>query len=155
MRTVLIGSDHAGYELKESLKRFLQEQGYAVVDVGVYSREPADYPDIAHALTKQLGQSADAVGVLICGTGIGMCIAANKRRGIRAAHAGDPVSAAMARAHNNANVLCLGARIVGEELEKGIVSAFLQTPFSAEPRHQRRVEKLELNFGGETPSHIE
>ncbi|MER3559591.1 MAG: hypothetical protein C4336_09220, partial [Armatimonadota bacterium] len=80
---------------------------------------------------------------------------ANKRKGIRAAHAGDPVSAAMARAHNNANVLCLGARIVGEELAKGIVSAFLQTPFSAEPRHQRRVEKLELNFGGETPSHIE
>lgn len=155
MRTVLIGSDHAGYELKESLKCFLQGQGYTVEDVGVFSPAPADYPDIAHALTERLGQSADAMGVLICGTGIGMCIAANKRRGIRAAHASDPVSAALARAHNNANVLCLGSRIVGEELAKGIVSAFLQTPFSAEPHHQRRVEKIELNLGGETPSHIE
>ncbi len=155
MRTVLIGSDHAGYRLKEALKAYLQEQGYRVEDVGVYSESPADYPDVAHALTARLTELPEALGVLICGTGIGMCIAANKRRGIRAAHASDPVSAALARAHNDANVLCMGARIVGEELAKGIVAAFLQTPFSAEPRHQRRVAKLELSAGGEPPSRTE
>ncbi len=154
MTPVYIGSDHAGFAMKEVLKAFLQEQGYTVHDVGVFSEEPADYPDVAHALTQQLSAHPEAFGILICGTGIGMCIAANKRRGIRAAHASEPVSARLAREHNDANVLCLGARIVGIEMAKAIVLTFLTTPFSGEARHRTRVHKLEL-CGGETPSPTE
>lgn len=153
MRTIFIGSDHAGYDLKETLKGYLRDRGYSVEDVGVYSHEPADYPDVAHALTARLIQNSEALGILICGTGIGMCISANKRKGIRAGHASDPVSASLARAHNDANVLCLGSRIIGEEMAKAIVDAFLQTPFSAEERHRRRVQKLEIDDGGESESH--
>ncbi|MEN3001138.1 MAG: ribose 5-phosphate isomerase B [Armatimonadota bacterium] len=141
---IFIGSDHAGYALKEALRDYLQQQGYEVEDLGVFSPEPADYPDIAHQLTAQVVAQPDSRGILICGTGIGMCIAANKRRGIRAAHATEPVSAQLARAHNDANVLCLGGRILGIELAKATVDAFLQTPFSGETRHARRVQKLEL-----------
>lgn len=154
MTPVYIGSDHAGYALKEVLKAFLEAQGYTVHDVGVFSEDPADYPDVAHTLTQQLSNHAGAFGILICGTGIGMCIAANKRRGIRAAHASEPVTARLAREHNDANVLCLGSRIVGTELAKAIVLTFLSTPFSGEERHRTRVHKLEL-CGGETPSPIE
>jgi ribose 5-phosphate isomerase B len=141
---VFIGADHAGYTLKEVLRDYLQQQGYEVEDVGVFSSEPADYPDIAHRLTERVVAQPDARGILLCGTGIGMCIAANKRHGIRAAHASEPVSAQLARAHNDANVLCLGGRMLGAELAKAIVDAFLQTPFSEEERHARRVKKLEL-----------
>jgi len=141
---VLIGSDHAGYALKEALRDHLLQQGYEVEDLGVFSPEPADYPDVAHQLTARVVAQPDSRGILICGTGIGMCIAANKRRGIRAAHAAEPVSAQLARAHNDANVLCLGGRILGVELAKAIADAFLQTPFSGEERHARRVQKLEL-----------
>jgi len=141
---VFIGADHAGYALKEVLRDYLQQQGYEVEDVGVFSEEPADYPDIAHRLTERVVAHPDARGILLCGTGIGMCIAANKRPSIRAAHASEPVSAQLARAHNDANVLCLGGRMLGTELAKAIVDAFLQTPFSAEERHARRVKKLEL-----------
>ncbi len=154
---VYIGSDHAGYPLKEELKAFLQEQGYPVHDVGVFSEQPADYPDVAHALTQQMLahlQNEQAFGILICGTGIGMCIAANKRAGIRAAHASEPVSARLAREHNDANVLCLGARLIGAEMAKAIVQTFLTTPFSGAERHQKRVQKLEL-CGGEQQSHTE
>lgn len=147
-----MGADHAGYALKEFLKNYLLQQGYEIVDVGVYSEEPADYPDVAHKLTAQLVQEEQpALGILICGTGIGMSIAANKRLGIRAANASEPVSAALAREHNNANVLCLGARVVGPELARATVEAFLRTGFSPEERHRRRVSKLELT-GGESPS---
>lgn len=147
-----MGADHAGYALKEFLKNYLLQQGYEIVDVGVHSEEPADYPDVAHKLTAQLVQEAQpALGILICGTGIGMSIAANKRPGIRAANASEPVSAALAREHNNANVLCLGARVVGPELARATVEAFLRTGFSPEERHRRRVGKLELT-GGESPS---
>ena len=149
---LFMGADHAGYSLKEFLKNHLLQQGYDIVDVGVHSEEPADYPDIAHALTARLvNETRPALGILICGTGIGMCIAANKRPGIRAANASEPVSAALAREHNNANVLCLGARVVGPELARATVEAFLRTGFSPEERHHRRVQKLEL-VGGETQS---
>jgi ribose 5-phosphate isomerase B len=150
-----IGSDHAGYPLKEYLKNHLQQHGYEILDVGVHSETPADYPDIAHTLTAQLVQETrPALGILICGTGIGMCIAANKRPGIRAANASEPVSAALAREHNNANILCLGARVVGPELARATVEAFLRTGFSPEERHHRRVQKLEL-IGGDLKSHTE
>ncbi|GBC93942.1 Ribose-5-phosphate isomerase B [bacterium HR15] len=141
---VFIGSDHAGYALKEALRDHLQQQGYEVEDIGVFSPEPADYPDVAHRLTACVIAEPGSRGILLCGTGIGMCIAANKRRGIRAAHAEEPLSAQLARTHNDANVLCLGGRILGIELAKAIVDTFLQTPFSAEERHARRVQKLEL-----------
>ncbi|MCS7209970.1 MAG: ribose 5-phosphate isomerase B [Fimbriimonadales bacterium] len=147
-----MGADHAGYPLKEFLKNYLQQQGYEILDVGVYSEAPADYPDVAHALTEKLvRETRPALGILICGTGIGMSIAANKRPGIRAANASEPVSAALAREHNNANVICLGARVVGPELARATVEAFLRTGFSHEERHHRRVQKLELT-GGESPS---
>ncbi|MCS7300161.1 MAG: ribose 5-phosphate isomerase B [Fimbriimonadales bacterium] len=150
--TLFMGADHAGYPLKEFLKNYLAQQGYEIVDVGVYSEDPADYPDIAHILTAKLVQEQQpALGILICGTGIGMSIAANKRPGVRAANASEPVSAALAREHNNANILCLGARVVGPELARATVEAFLRTGFSSEERHCRRVQKLELP-GGETPS---
>ncbi|MDW8107372.1 MAG: ribose 5-phosphate isomerase B [Armatimonadota bacterium] len=147
-----MGADHAGYALKEFLKNHLQQQGYEIVDIGVYSEEPADYPDIAHALTAQIvKEERPALGILICGTGIGMSIAANKRPGIRAANASEPVSAALAREHNNANILCLGARVVGPELARATVEAFLRTGFSPEERHRRRVSKLELPGGDAAP----
>ena len=149
---LFMGADHAGYSLKEYLKSHLTQQGYDIVDVGVYSEEAADYPDIAHTLTARLAsETRPALGILICGTGIGMSIAANKRPGIRAANASEPVSAALAREHNNANIICLGARVVGPELARATVEAFLRTGFSPEDRHHRRVQKLEL-AGGETQS---
>ncbi|GIV07467.1 MAG: ribose 5-phosphate isomerase B [Fimbriimonadales bacterium] len=152
---LFMGADHAGYPLKEFLKSHLAQQGYEIVDVGVHSEQPADYPDIAHTLTEKLVcAQRPALGILICGTGIGMSIAANKRRGIRAANASEPVSAALAREHNNANIICLGARVVGPELARATVEAFLRTGFSPEDRHHRRVEKLEL-LGGETTSHTD
>ncbi len=141
---IFIGADHAGYALKEALRDHLLQQGYEVEDLGVFSPEPADYPDIAHQLTARVVAQPDSRGILICGTGIGMCIAANKRPGIRAAHATEPVSAQLARAHNDANVLCLGGRMLGIELAKAIADAFLRTPFSNSARHLRRVGKLEL-----------
>ena len=145
-----MGADHAGYPLKEFLKNYLAQQGYEICDVGVYSEEPADYPDIAHTLTAKLvRETRPALGILICGTGIGMSIAANKRPGIRAANASEPVSAALAREHNNANIICLGARVVGPELARATVETFLRTGFSHEERHHRRVQKLELNGGEE------
>lgn len=150
-----MGADHAGYPLKEFLKNHLAQQGYEILDVGVYSENPADYPDIAHTLTAKLVQETrPALGILICGTGIGMSIAANKRSGVRAANASEPVSAALAREHNNANILCLGARVVGPELARATVEAFLRTGFSHEDRHHRRVQKLELN-GGDCASHTD
>jgi ribose 5-phosphate isomerase B len=149
---LFMGADHAGYSLKEFLKNHLVQEGYEIVDVGVHSEEAADYPDIAHLLTARLvNETRPALGILICGTGIGMSIAANKRQGVRAANASEPVSAALAREHNNANILCLGARVVGPELARATVKAFLHTGFSAEDRHQRRVQKLEL-VGGEAQS---
>ncbi|MCX7925718.1 MAG: ribose 5-phosphate isomerase B [Fimbriimonadales bacterium] len=150
-----MGADHAGYPLKEYLKDYLAQQGYEILDVGVYSENPADYPDIAHTLTAKLVQETrPALGILICGTGIGMSIAANKRPGIRAANASEPVSAALAREHNNANIICLGARVVGPELARATVEAFLRTGFSHEDRHHRRVQKLEL-YGGDGASHTD
>ncbi|MCX7992799.1 MAG: ribose 5-phosphate isomerase B [Fimbriimonadales bacterium] len=150
-----MGADHAGYPLKEYLKNYLAQQGYEILDVGVYSENPADYPDIAHTLTAKLVQETrPALGILICGTGIGMSIAANKRPGVRAANASEPVSAALAREHNNANIICLGARVVGPELARATVEAFLRTGFSHEDRHNRRVQKLELN-GGDGASHTD
>lgn len=139
---LVIASDHAGYDLKKLLVEFLQEEGHEVVDMGPDSRDSVDYPDYAKLLTKEVVDGNVDLGIGICGTGIGMNIACNKQKGIRAALCSDPLSAKLTRQHNNANVLNLGARIIGDELAKEIVRNFLGAQFQA-GRHQRRIDKLE------------
>ena len=140
-KRIALGSDHAGFPLKEELRRYLQDQGYAVLDLGTDSTESVDYPQfaakVAHAV---VGGTAD-LGLLCCGTGIGVAISANKVRGVRAASVSEPASARLAREHNDANVLCLGARIVGIELAREIVHAWVTASFQG-GRHQRRVDQI-------------
>lgn len=138
---IAIGSDHAGYHLKAELADALRQDGYDVDDFGTHSTESCDYPDTAKAVAEAVSQGRCDLGVLICGTGIGVSIAANKVPGVRAAVCSETFSARMARAHNDANVICLGARVVGPGLALDIVRAFLSSQFEG-GRHQRRVEKL-------------
>jgi ribose 5-phosphate isomerase B len=139
---VAVGADHAGVDLKDHLAKWLAEQGAVVVDVGTHGKDSVDYPDFAGAVSDAvLGSRADR-GLLVCGTGIGMSMAANRRRGIRAAACSDTFSARMAREHNDANVLCIGARVVGVGLAEDLVRAFLEAAFEG-GRHQRRVDKIE------------
>jgi len=137
-----IGSDHAGYPLKEALVEALKAEGYDPKDFGVFSTEPVDYPDIAREVAEAVAAGKFEKGILICGTGIGVSIAANKVAGIRAAACSEPYSAKMARAHNDANVLAMGARVVGPGLAVDIAKAFLETNFEVGSRHERRVEKI-------------
>jgi ribose 5-phosphate isomerase B len=136
-----IGSDHAGLSLKTDLVEFLKGLGVEVVDVGTFSAESVDYPDFANKVAADVSAGEVSSGVLVCGTGIGMSIAANKHRNIRAAGCTSEFEARMARAHNDANVLCLGQRVVGTGLARGIVQAFLEQKFEG-GRHQRRVDKI-------------
>lgn len=136
---VAIGSDHAGFPLKEELKRFLGE--YEVVDVGTNSTESTDYPDFAKKVGKLVSEGKVDFGILICGTGIGMSIAANKIKGVYAALAYNVLTASLARRHNNANILCIGGRMIGTELAKEMVRVFLTTDFEG-GRHKRRVNKI-------------
>lgn len=137
---IVIGCDHAGYDLKQEIVAQLQDEGYTIVDCGTYSRDSCDYPDIAAAVSS-LVLEEDIPGILICGTGIGISIAANKVKGIRAALCDNCYTARLAREHNNANILALGSRVIGPGLAVEIVKTFLSTPFTA-GRHQRRVEKI-------------
>lgn len=139
---IFIGSDHAGYDLKMAVKEFLVEQGFDVIDVGTHSKESCDYPDYAREVATKVLEEKDSFGILICGTGIGMSIAANKVPGIRAALANDIIAAKLARAHNNANVLCMGGRLIGKELSFEIVKTFLLTAYEG-GRHERRLRKIE------------
>ncbi len=138
---IAIGSDHGGYELKEQLLQFLEENGYETEDCGTFSGESVDYPDIAEKVAKVVLAGDAERGILVCGTGIGISIAANKIDGIRAAHCTDPYSARMAREHNNANIIALGGRITGTELAIEILRAYLDAEFQG-GRHQRRVDKI-------------
>ncbi len=138
---IAIGSDHAGFELKESVKEHLKEKGIEVTDVGTHSKERVDYPDYAKVCERVRSGNAD-FGILICGTGLGMSIAANKCRGIRAALCLFPDMARLAREHNNANVLVMAGRLMGKELANWTVDAFLSAEFQG-GRHERRVKKLE------------
>lgn len=140
MREIHIGCDHAGFDLKELLARNLTNLGFKITDHGTKSRESCDYPLIANDLCKAVAND-NSTGILICGTGIGMSMAANRHRDIRAALCTTELHARMARRHNNANVLCLGARITGEELAMAIVMAFLESNFEG-GRHQRRIDEL-------------
>jgi len=139
---VAIGSDHAGFQLKNRLRDTLHAQGYEVVDLGTHSPQRCDYSDFASLVGSAVASGDADRGVLVCGTGIGVSIAANKVRGIRAAAVSDPVSARMAREHNDANIVCFGERIVGPDLAEEIVRTFLTTSFSDIARHARRIAKI-------------
>lgn len=139
---IAIGSDHGGFEYKASIIKSLQVKGYDVVDMGTYSPESCDYPIIAKKVARAVAKGDFEKGILVCGTGIGMSMAANKVKGIRAAVCGDTFSARATRAHNNANILCLGQRVVGEGLALDIVDIWLTTKFEG-GRHERRVNMIE------------
>lgn len=141
-KKVYIGSDHAGYRMKEVLKRHLEDKGIEFIDFGAFSEDSVDYPDIAREVGEKVGENGGSMGVLICGTGIGMSIAANKMKGVRAALCTTVEMAEKAREHNNANTLVLGSRIIEEDLAMQILDAFLDGEFSTEDRHHRRVDKL-------------
>ena len=140
---IAIAADHAGFRLKAVLVEFLKELGYEMVDLGTQSEEPVDYPDYARAVAEVImSQKADK-GVLICGSGVGACAAANKFPGIRAAICHDTYSAHQGVEHDNLNILCLGSRIVGPELAKELVRAWLSAVFSGAERHRRRLAKID------------
>ncbi|MDU2709130.1 MAG: ribose 5-phosphate isomerase B [Finegoldia magna] len=136
-----IAADHGGYELKDSMVEYIKSLGNEVVDLGTNSADSVDYPDYAKKVCEEIQQGNSDLGILICGTGIGMSLAANKFEGIRAACVSDVYSAKMSRNHNNANVLCIGARVIGDEVAKLIIKTFLENEFEA-GRHQRRVDKI-------------
>lgn len=139
---VAIASDHAGFIYKSAMIIELQEAGYEVYDLGTNSEAPTDYPDHAADIAIAIRQQKAERGILICGSGVGVSVAANKFKGIRAAVCHDSYSAHQAVEHDDANVLCIGERIVGFELAKELIHIFLKAKFSNEPRHKRRVEKI-------------
>src|SRR5258706_8362775 len=140
---IAFAADHAGYELKEVLKRFVASLGYQVIDVGTFHPEvPDDYPDWAEALAAVIHKGEANRGILICGSGVGVCVAANKIPGIRSAICHDSYSARQGVEHDDMNVLVLGARIIGSELAHDLVRAFIGAEFSGEERHKRRLAKV-------------
>jgi len=139
---IVIGADHGGFELKEEIKKFVEKLGYDVEDKGTNSLESVDYPIYAKKVAKEVASDKDKLGILVCGTGLGMSMAANKIKGIRAALAYNESSAKLAKEHNNANVLCLGGREFSTEKAKKIVKLFLETHFSKADRHKRRVGEI-------------
>jgi len=141
MALIAIGADHAGYALKEKLKAWLSADGHRVIDHGTHSTDSVDYPDYAAAVAESVRSGRAERGVLVCGSGIGMAMAANKVAGVRAAVAADPDVARLARQHNDANVLALGARLTAPMHALQVVHAWLATPFEG-GRHARRVDKL-------------
>lgn len=143
---VLFGCDHAGYDLKKLLMELAQERGWEVEDVGVHGGGTADYPDFAHTVAERVSTNDGTRGVLVCGTGIGMAMAANRHPGVRAALCHDAFTAEMARRHNDANVLCLGGRVTGAGVALQILDLFLSTPFDG-GRHASRVAKIEKGSG--------
>jgi ribose 5-phosphate isomerase B len=139
---VILGSDHAGFELKEKVKKTLERLGVPFEDVGTHSAEPVDYPDFAHRVAEAVERGRYRRGILVCGTGIGVSIAANRHPGVRAAVAYDEETARLSREHNHANVLALGGRTIAPALADRIVEVWLTTPFAG-GRHARRVARIE------------
>jgi ribose 5-phosphate isomerase B len=139
-----IASDHAGFEMKEELRPWLEKKGYVMTDLGAHDSAPSDYPDFAEAIARALLAGRADRGILLCGSGVGASIAANKFPGIRAALAHDAFSARQCVFDDDANVLCLGPRVIATELAKVLVEIFLATRFSDLDRHQRRLEKLRV-----------
>ncbi len=147
---IAIGADHAGYVAKAPIKELLEARGHEVIDLGAHSYDALDdYPDFAKAVAEYVAASSADRGVIVCGSGVGASVAANKVRGIRASVCHDTYSAHQGVEHDDMNVLCMGARIIGEELVKEIASAFASAEFSGEERHKRRMQKvfdMEANF---------
>lgn len=142
-KLVFIGSDHAGFKVKEELKSYIGGKDFDVTDLGCFSEEPVDYPDIAREVSEKVYEHDGSFGILICGSGVGMSMAANKMTGIRAVLAGSEEVAELSRKHNDANVLALGARVMEIGLMKKVVDKFLSTDFEkGEERHVKRVEKM-------------
>lgn len=140
-KKIAVGSDHAGFELKEKIKKVLEKEGYVVTDFGTNSTDSVDYPLIAKTVATSVASKHHPKGILVCGTGIGMAIAANKIKGVIAANCYDPETARLARSHNNSNVLALGGRITDFDTAKNIVDVWLQTEFEG-GRHQRRLQEI-------------
>lgn len=138
---IAIGNDHSAVELKEIIKEFLQEKGYEVLDLGTNSTESCDYPIYGEMVGRAVTEKRADLGIAICGTGLGISLAANKVKGVRACVCSEPYTAKMSRLHNDANVLCFGARVVGSELAKMITEVWLDTEFEG-GRHQRRVDLI-------------
>ena len=140
---IAIGADHAGFDYKEKLVPFLTSQGFEVEDFGTFSTASVDYPDFAHPLATSVEGGENELGILICGSGNGVALTANKHQGIRAGLCWLDELGALARQHNNANVLCMGARVIGPELAFRIADTFLDSKFSNDERHIRRISMLE------------
>ncbi len=138
---LVIASDHGGFSLKQEIIKFLESNNFIIEDLGPYNSDSVDYPDYAGLVAKRVAEGSADRGILVCGTGIGMAIAANKFKGIRAAAINDLLSARLSREHNNLNVLCLGGRVLGTTLAEEIVLTFLKTPFAG-GRHEKRVNKI-------------
>jgi len=154
---VYLGSDHAGINLKREIKDYLEQkfkgkEDYSVLDLGVFTNDSSDYPDIAREVCEKVSENKGAFGILICGSGVGMSITANRRNGIRAVLANNEITARMGRAHNNANVLCMGERLTGRDLATAIVDVFIETKFDAEERHVRRIGKIDTVMKQSGPS---
>ena len=141
---ILIASDHGGLRLKNELVGLLEKAGHAVEDLGTKTEASCDYPDFAHQVAKGVADGASERGILVCGTGVGMSIAANRHAGVRAVVCSDTYTATLSRSHNDANILCIGERVVGSGLAWEIVSAWLAEPASSEERHTKRRSKIEL-----------
>jgi RpiB/LacA/LacB family sugar-phosphate isomerase len=139
---IAVGADHAGYPLKIDVLRFLKQEGHEIIDLGTHSTEPVDYPDYAKSVGEAVQQGIAERGILVCGSGVGACVAANKLRGIRAALCHDTYTAHQGVEHDDINVLCLGGRVVGPALALDILKAWLSASFSEAERHRRRVEKI-------------
>ncbi len=140
---IAIGSDHGGFEMKEAVKKHLLERGFEVDDCGTYDLSSCDYPQFGKAVAKKVASGDAEKGVVVCTTGIGISITANKVKGIRCALCSEPLSAKMTRLHNDANVLALGGKMIGENLAMEIVDTFFDTPFSGEEKHSRRIAQIE------------
>jgi ribose 5-phosphate isomerase B len=140
---IALGADHGGFELKKELVEGLRDLKYVVDDLGAFSSDPSDYPDVAHAAARGITQGTCERAILVCGTGVGMAIVANRYPGVRAANCGDVFSARYSRTHNDANILTLGGRVLGVGLAWEIVNVWLATPFGGGDRHVRRIAKID------------
>jgi len=139
-----IACDHAGFNIKENVENIVKNLGHEIIDLGTNSNDRVDYPDFAHKLSLAVLEDKNSFGILICGTGIGMSVTANKHKGIRAALCHDAYTAQMARAHNNANVLCFGERVVGIGVVESMIKTWCETEFEG-GRHSNRVKKIEIS----------
>ncbi len=139
---VIIASDHAGFDYKNILLKDIQQQGYEVTDIGTFSKQPDDYPDRAAEIANAILDKKGNRGIIICGSGVGVSVAANKFKGIRAGVCHDAYSAHQCVEHDNVNVLCLGERVIGIELAREIIFTFLKAEFTHAPRHQQRLSKI-------------